>query len=146
MLALVCAFALLPSLVIAAAPTTLDCTSDESLNWRVEAPQLASMDDGGDRIGDAPIVHLDPASGEWHLEVPGARALTVGGGTFEIVRGADFAAYHQEWVGVDHDTMLRIWGGGETDLRFLFVSDGYGVVLGTCTEPDEPFLFLREPG
>ena len=127
-----------------AAPATLACAGDHDVRWGTEAPQVTAIED--DAEFGRPIIHLAPASGEWFLEVPGSRALTNDGGTFTIVHESGFGAYYDEWVGTDHDTMLRIWGGGSMPLRFLFVSRDASITLGECTEPDEPVLFLREPG
>lgn len=136
--------ALLATAAQAAAPVTLACTGTHGLNWRAEAPELVATP-ATDELGGV-IVHLDPASGEWFLERPGSAALTSDGGTFDVRRASDFAAYYEEWVGIDHDTMLRIWGGGTAPLRFSFLSRDYSLVIGECLEPDEPFIFLSQAG
>lgn len=123
-----------------AMPETLSCASATSLNWQSDPPVLlaASSEEFA-----GPIVHLDPSSGEWYLEVPGSAALTHGGGTFDILRPSEFAAYWHEWVGAQEDTMLRISGGGDAPFRFVFVGPKQGVLAGSCIEPAEPFVFLR---
>lgn len=123
----------------AAVPATLACTAGSSLNWRAEAPELIPHRDD-DEFG-GPVIHLAPASGEWYLSIPGSAALTSDGGTFDVVRNSGFAAYHEEWVGMDGDSMLRIYGYAER-MRFIFLSGDRGAVFGTCSEPDEPFIFL----
>jgi hypothetical protein len=124
-----------------AAPATLSCTTEIGINWWVKDPQIIGM---GDEDLGSPIVHLNPADGEWHLEVPGSRALVNDGGRFEIVRTSEFGAYYHEWVGIDHGTMLRIRGGGDAPMRFLFVDGDWGPVIGACVEPDETFILLGE--
>ena len=128
----------------AAAPATLDCVETHGLNWRIETPELVASSDE-DELGST-TVHLDPATGEWFLSVAGSAALTQGGGTFEVKSPSEFAAYHHEWVGIDGDTVLRIWGGGDAPLRFVLLSGRAGLVMGACAEPAEPFIFLQPVG
>ena len=122
-------------------PATLACTAGTSFNWRAEAPELIPHRDD-DEFG-GPVIHLAPDSGEWYLSVRGSAALTSGGGTFDVVRNSGFAAYHEEWVGMDGDITLRIYGYAER-MRFIFLSGDHGAVFGTCSEPDEPFIFLSK--
>jgi hypothetical protein len=126
----------------AAVPTTLACVNEAHLNWTDTPPALIAVEDAlnGD-IGGS-IIHLDPTTGEWHLEVEGSAALVNDGGTFEVGHGASLERYSHEWVGVDGDTVLRI-RGGDAPWRFVLVSRDQGIMLGTCTEPAEPFLLLR---
>jgi hypothetical protein len=128
-----------------AAPATLACAGNAHLNWRATAPVLVETGDAADDLDRGPIVHLSPSSGEWYLEQPGSAALTVGGGTFEVRRPSDFTAHYEEWVGIDHDTVLRISGGGPAPLRFVFISRDYSLIMGECIEPAETFIFLTEP-
>jgi hypothetical protein len=121
-----------------AAPATLTCVDSGMLNPRAAPVETAVSDDD---LG-ATLIHVDPATGEWFLQVPGSRALTNGGGAFEVLRTSAFERYHDEWVGIDDDTMLRIRGGGGGALSFVFVSHRDGFLAGTCSEPEEPFLFL----
>lgn len=130
------AFGMTP-LVAHAAPATLTCVDSGTFDLRA-APSRTTSDD---EIGHD-LIHVDPATGEWFLQVPGSRALTNGGGTFEVLRESAFERYYDEWVGIDHDTMLRIRGGGDLALSFVFVSHRDGYFSGTCSEPDEPFLLL----
>ncbi len=127
-----------------AAPATLACTANAHLNWRAAEPVLVETAPDADELERGPIIHLSPQSGEWFLEQPGAASLTSGGGTFEVRRESDFSAYYQEWVGVDQADTLRIVGGGDAPMRFAFLSRDYSFIVGTCVEPDEAFIFLRE--
>lgn len=124
-----------------AAPATLACVATHGVNWRAESPVLVATAEGEEP--GAATVHLDPRTGEWFLSIAGSAALTQGGGTFDIERASDFAAYHHEWVGIDGDTMLRIWGGGAAPLRFVVLSRDFGVTIGMCAEPEETFIFLQ---
>jgi len=127
-----------------AAPATLACTANAHLNWRAAEPVLVETAPDADELDRGPIIHLSPSSGKWFLEQPGAASLTSGGGTFEVRRESDFSAYHEEWVGIDHETMLRITGGGTAPLYFTFVSRDYSLIFGDCAEREEAFIFLRE--
>lgn len=128
-----------------AGPKTLTCTMESWVNWRAGAPELVTDAADAESGLGAPMIHLDPREGRWFLEVPGSAALTNGGGTFAIVRASEFDRYYAEWVGVDHDDMLRI-RGDKPPYPFVFVSNEYATVFGTCVEPEKAFILLGKRG
>lgn len=124
-----------------AVPATLTCTAFGHLNWWSGKPRLFALGDARSEAGST-LFHLDPASGEWYRQLTGAASLTMGGGTFDIVRESEWRWY-DAWVGVDGASMLRIRGGDEP-LAFLMVDADGGVFSGTCVTPEEPFFYFRE--
>jgi hypothetical protein len=125
-----------------AAPKTLACLDEAHLDWTAEPPVLLATGGQGDDELGGNTIHLNPVTGEWHLEVEGSAALVNDGGTFVVGHGASLDKWSDQWVGVDGYSVLRI-RGGEPPWRFVFVSRDQGVVVGACTEPAEPFLLLR---
>lgn len=131
--------ALLATPALAAAPQTLSCTYDASLDWYAATPRIVAADR---ELGDI-ILHLRPATGKWLLENEGSAALVTGGGTFEV-RRPGFETWYSDWAGVEHDAMLRIHGD-TAPYPFVFLSNDQGLVTGHCVEPEETFLLLQEP-
>ena len=123
-----------------AAPSTLTCTAFGHFNWWSGEQQVYPLGDAESEMGST-LFHVDPASGEWYRQMTGAASLTQDGGIFAIT-GESQWRWHDHWVGVDGASLLRIQGG-DAPYRFLMVDRDGGVYAGTCTEPDEPFIFLR---
>lgn len=132
-------FSLVPLAALADGPGPLTCTGEMAANWRAEAPEMAAYEP---HDASGVLVHLDPGSGRWFLQIAGGKALASGGGTFEV-RREGLERWFDEWVGVDGDAMLRIWGGAHLPFRFVFLSADHALVIGTCVRPEEPFVFLR---
>lgn len=133
--------ALLPAPAHAETPGTLTCVETHAVNWQVDAPVLITAEPRAE-FGPASI-HLNPTSGIWYFSVAGSAALTQGGGTF-AVHEPGFSAWYDEWVGLDGTAVLRIRGNTEP-FRFILLSDREGLLMGTCTEPETPFIFLDRP-
>lgn len=137
-LALACT-AMFAAPALAAPPQTLACTFAAGLDWHAAPPRIIAAER---ELGDV-ILHLRPATGEWLLENEASAALVTDGGSFDI-RRPGFENWYSDWVGVEHDAMLRIHGD-TAPFPFVFLSGDQSLVTGHCVEQEETFLLLREP-
>lgn len=119
-------------------PQILDCVVAGNINW-LQGGRAAQNEPAEE---PAYTIHLDTRSGEWHLSNAYSAALVVGGGDFTILH--DGADYPFTWIGIDDEgaTQLRIDAHVATN-PFVFLGHDSALHIGTCIEPDEPFLLLR---
>ncbi|WP_127145036.1 hypothetical protein [Pelagibacterium montanilacus] len=118
-------------------PEILDCAVLSNASWLAGGFTVLGGEDE-----TSYTIHINTLSGEWYLSNAHSAALTVGGGTYAIRE--DGTHYPFRWIGLDNEgaAQLRIEMTRAPDYPFVFLGFDNALMAGTCTVPDEIFLFL----